>query len=71
MAASSHLSADAKQLAEGTRGHFKARPLPAATRVGVVISYTAAFANGLAWNALNMTIVVGLLLRSRGRLGMA
>jgi MFS family permease len=34
-------------------------------------SYTAAFANGLAWNTLNMTIVLGLLLRSRGRLAMA
>ncbi len=31
-------------------------------------SYAAAFANGLAWNALNMIIVLGLLLRSRGRL---
>jgi len=30
-------------------------------------SYAAAFANGLAWNALNMTIVVGLLIRARGR----
>jgi len=30
-------------------------------------SYAAAFANGLAWNLLNMSIVVGLLIRSRGR----
>ena len=30
-------------------------------------SYAAAFANGLAWNALNMAIVVGLLVRARGR----
>ena len=30
-------------------------------------SYAAAFANGLAWNLLNMTIVLGLLIRSRGR----
>jgi hypothetical protein len=30
-------------------------------------SYAAAFANGLAWNLLNMTIVFGLLIRSRGR----
>jgi MFS family permease len=30
-------------------------------------SYAAAFANGLAWNALNMVIVVGLLVRARGR----
>ncbi|HLZ05361.1 MAG TPA: MFS transporter [Bradyrhizobium sp.] len=30
-------------------------------------SYAAAFANGLAWNVLNMTIVVGLLVRARGR----
>jgi MFS family permease len=29
-------------------------------------SYAAAFANGLAWNALNIVIVVGLLLRARG-----
>ncbi len=34
-------------------------------------SYAAAFANGLAWNALNVTIVVTLLLRARGRLAMA
>jgi MFS family permease len=31
-------------------------------------SYGAAFLNGLAWNALNITIVVGLLLRARQRL---
>jgi MFS family permease len=30
-------------------------------------SYAAAFANGLAWNALNMVIVIGLLVRARGR----
>jgi len=30
-------------------------------------SYAAAFANGLAWNLLNMSIVVGLLIRGRGR----
>jgi MFS family permease len=30
-------------------------------------SYAAAFANGLAWNVLNMSIVVGLLIRARGR----
>jgi MFS family permease len=30
-------------------------------------SYAAAFANGLAWNALNVAIVVGLLIRSRQR----
>jgi MFS family permease len=30
-------------------------------------SYAAAFANGLAWNVLNMSIVLGLLLRARGR----
>jgi MFS family permease len=34
-------------------------------------SYTAAFANGLAWNAVNMMIVVGLLARSRARLAVA
>ena len=28
-------------------------------------SYTAAFINGLAWNALNISIMVGLLLRAR------
>jgi cyanate permease len=31
-------------------------------------SYAAAFLNGLAWNALNATIMVALLLRARGRL---
>jgi MFS family permease len=31
-------------------------------------SYSAAFLNGLAWNALNITIVVGLLLLARQRL---
>jgi MFS family permease len=31
-------------------------------------SYAAAFVNGLAWNALNITIVVGLLLLARQRL---
>jgi MFS family permease len=30
-------------------------------------SYAAAFANGLAWNVVNMAIVLGLLLRARGR----
>ena len=34
-------------------------------------SYAAAFLNGLAWNALNITIVVALLLRARQRLAMA
>jgi MFS family permease len=36
-------------------------------------SYAAAFANGLAWNVLNLTIVLSLLwrARSRGRLAMA
>jgi MFS family permease len=34
-------------------------------------SYAAAFLNGLMWNALNITIVVGLLLRARQRLAMA
>jgi MFS family permease len=29
-------------------------------------SYAAAFANGLGWNALNIVIVVGLLVRARG-----
>jgi MFS family permease len=33
-------------------------------------SYAAAFLNGLAWNALNVTIVVGLLIRARQRLVM-
>src|SRR4029079_9102786 len=30
-------------------------------------SYAAAFANGFAWNVLNMAIVLGLLIRARGR----
>jgi MFS family permease len=34
-------------------------------------SYGAAFLNGLGWNALNITIMVGLLLRARQRLAMA
>jgi MFS family permease len=34
-------------------------------------SYAAAFMNGLAWNALNITIVAGLLIRSRARLATA
>jgi MFS family permease len=34
-------------------------------------SYAAAFVNGLAWNALNVTIVVSLLIRARSRLAMA
>ena len=34
-------------------------------------SYTAAFANGLAWNALNITITLLLLMRARRRLAMA
>ena len=36
-------------------------------------SYAAAFANGFAWNGLNILIVVGLLIhaRARGRLAMA
>ena len=34
-------------------------------------SYAAAFLNGLAWNALNITIVVALLIRSRQRMAMA
>jgi MFS family permease len=33
-------------------------------------SYGAAFLNGLAWNALNITIVVALLLRARQRLAL-
>ena len=28
-------------------------------------SYTAAFANGLAWNALNITVILLLLMRAR------
>jgi MFS family permease len=34
-------------------------------------SYAAAFVNGLAWNALNITIVVALLIRARSRLAIA
>jgi predicted MFS family arabinose efflux permease len=34
-------------------------------------SYGAAFLNGLAWNALNITIMVALLVRSRQRLALA
>jgi MFS family permease len=34
-------------------------------------SYAAAFLNGLAWNALNVTIMVALLIRSRQRLALA
>ena len=34
-------------------------------------SYTAAFTNGLAWNALNIGIMLLLLLRARQRLAMA
>ncbi|HKH00931.1 MAG TPA: MFS transporter [Bradyrhizobium sp.] len=34
-------------------------------------SYAAAFVNGLAWNALNIIIVVALLIRARSRLAMA
>ncbi len=34
-------------------------------------SYAAAFLNGLAWNAVNLTIVVALLIRARQRLAMA
>jgi MFS family permease len=34
-------------------------------------SYAAAFLNGLGWNALNVTIMVGLLIRARSRLAMA
>jgi MFS family permease len=34
-------------------------------------SYAAAFANGLAWNGLNMAVIFALLLRSRGRLALA
>ncbi len=34
-------------------------------------SYAAAFLNGLAWNALNITIVVALLLRARQRMAFA
>jgi MFS family permease len=34
-------------------------------------SYAAAFTNGLAWNALNVTIMVGLLIRARQRMALA
>jgi MFS family permease len=34
-------------------------------------SYAAAFANGLAWNGLNIVIVLALLLRARARLALA
>jgi MFS family permease len=34
-------------------------------------SYAAAFANGLAWNALNLVIVTTLLFRGRGQLAAA
>ncbi len=34
-------------------------------------SYAAAFANGVAWNALNIAIMAGLLIRARSRLVMA
>jgi MFS family permease len=34
-------------------------------------SYAAAFLNGLLWNALNATIMVALLIRSRQRMAMA
>ena len=34
-------------------------------------SYAAAFLNGLGWNALNITIMVALLIRSRQRLALA
>jgi cyanate permease len=34
-------------------------------------SYAAAFANGLAWNALNIAIIVTLLVRARARLAPA
>jgi MFS family permease len=34
-------------------------------------SYAAAFTNGLAWNALNIMIVLLLLMRARQRLAMA
>jgi len=34
-------------------------------------SYAAAFLNGLLWNALNITIVVALLIRARGRRAIA
>ncbi|MGX9389588.1 MFS transporter [Nitrobacteraceae bacterium UC4446_H13] len=34
-------------------------------------SYAAAFLNGVAWNAVNIVIVVALLLRARGRMTLA
>ena len=34
-------------------------------------SYAAAFMNGLAWNAVNVSIMVGLLIRARSRMAMA
>ena len=34
-------------------------------------SYAAAFLNGVAWNAVNVTIMVALLLRARSRLALA
>jgi MFS family permease len=34
-------------------------------------SYAAAFTNGLAWNALNIAIMAGLLIRARQRLALA
>jgi cyanate permease len=34
-------------------------------------SYAAAFMNGLAWNAVNVTIMFALLLRTRRRLAVA
>ncbi|MFZ2158787.1 MAG: MFS transporter [Bradyrhizobium sp.] len=34
-------------------------------------SYAAAFLNGVAWNAVNVTIVVALLIRARSRLALA
>lgn len=34
-------------------------------------SYAAAFLNGIAWNAVNVVIVVALLLRARGRMTLA
>jgi MFS family permease len=34
-------------------------------------SYAAAFLNGMAWNAVNVVIVIALLLRARGRMKLA
>lgn len=34
-------------------------------------SYAAAFLNGMAWNAVNVVIVIALLLRARGRMTLA